>query len=208
MNVFLTEWNSTTWEAAASLPAQYTPLNALGQGTSRNVGSHVISQKRQLIPHNQSEYADSQILVIGVWHYHSSGSFVNLLSLCPCWFSPDETSWPLNSFGMTKAAFVSHPPPLYCWARSFVHLVSLSCLSILSSSSVYSFFLATSFPIYVLFWVACTPLLSNVTLFFEVPISMVQVTRTCSCSWFCHCTWEVTKWMTLVIGNMLCRPLS
>lgn len=54
-----------TWETAASLPpslpAQYTPLNALGEGTSRNVGSDVISQKRQLIPHNQSQYADSQV---------------------------------------------------------------------------------------------------------------------------------------------------
>lgn len=149
-------------------PCSVHPPRALGQGTSRNVGSDVIRQKGNWSHTTRVSMLTAKFLVIGDWHYHFPRQLWESAPPVPLLILSAETSWPLNSFRMTKTAFLSHPPPLHCWARSFVPLVSLSCLSILSSSSVYSLFLASFFPIYVLFWVACTPLLSNVTLLFSL----------------------------------------
>lgn len=203
-----------TWEAAASLPpslpAQYTPLNALGQGTSRNVGSDVISQKRQLIPHNQSQYADSQVFGNRGLTLPLPQAVLWICSLC----APGNCLWMKPVDHLTVSGWLKQHFPV-----TLVHSTAeLTPLCILFLYHVCPFFLP---PLYIPFsWLHSSTLMCS----FELPvhpffpmwlysflwssISMVRVNRAHSSSWLCHYTWEVTKWMTLVIGNMLCRPLS
>lgn len=100
----------------------------------------------------------------------SSGSFVNLRPLCPANSLQMKPVDHLTVSGWLKQHFPVNSPSstllltlLLCGI-----LIYLACLPILSSSSLYSLFLAMSFPICVLFWVACPPLLSNVTLLFSL----------------------------------------
>lgn len=191
-----------------SLPAWYTP-NAPGQGTCRNVGSDIISQKRQQIPHNQSEYADSQIFGDRGLTLPLPQAVLWICSPVPLLIlqmKPADHSTVSEllkqHFSVTLLPSTAEPAP---WCIFFLYHVS-------------QFFLP---PLYIPFpWLHSSPFMGSFelpytpsfqcdsALFFEVPTSMAQVIETHSSLWLGHCTWETTKWMTLVIGNMLCRPLS
>lgn len=121
--------------------------------------------------HNVSECADSQafgdreltlLLPQAVLWICSPSAPTNSLQMKPVdhltvsgWL---KQSFPVNSPSSTLLLTL-----LLCGI-----LVSLACLSILSSFSLHSLFLATFFHICVLFSVACPALLFNVTLLFSL----------------------------------------
>lgn len=198
------------WEAAASLPPSLlsTPSTCSRQGTSRNVGSDVISQKRQLIPHNQGKYADSQIF--------GDRGLTLPLPQAVLWICPSCA--PANSLQMKPVDHLTVSEWLkQHFSVTLLHSTAeLAPLCILFLYHVSQFFLP---PLYSpLSWLHSSPFVCS----FELPVcpffpmwlysfpwsAMAQDTKTHSSSWLCHYTWEVMKWMTLVIGNMLCRPLS
>lgn len=148
----------------------------------------------------------AKFLLMGDWHYHflrqlcESAPPVPLLILS-AW--NELTTWQFRN-DWNSISQSSSSTPL---------LSSLLCASCFFIMSLKSFFLLCIFPFPGYILPHLCALLSclrspsfqcDSTLFFEVPISMAQDTKTHSSSWLCCYTWEVTKLMTLVTGNMLC----
>lgn len=149
-----------------------TPPNAPGQGTCRNVGSDIISQKRQQIPHNQSEYADSQIF--------GDRGLTLPLPQAVLWICSPVPLLILSRWNQLTTQQFQNDWSSISQSPSFPLLLSL----LLGASSFFimslnSFFLLCIFPFpgYILprLWalLSClTPLLSNVALLFSLKLPL------------------------------------